>query len=83
VSTSFTIADIFFEHLKGKSFDLNRKKPISACRAKKMWSLFLMWNTLPKTQRANKSKLSSKNFHENHLGLIAFENIGRNTFLIY
>ncbi len=40
VLPSYTIADILFEHLKGYSHALNLKKPVSAFRAKKMWSLF-------------------------------------------
>jgi hypothetical protein len=35
--TSHTIADAFLTHLKGYSFDLNRKKRFSAFSAKKMW----------------------------------------------
>ncbi len=41
VSISYTIADVFFEHLKGLSFDLNFKKLFSAFSGKKTWSPFL------------------------------------------
>jgi hypothetical protein len=41
VMTSHTIADSFLVHLKGYSFVLNRKKLITALRAKKTWSPFL------------------------------------------
>jgi hypothetical protein len=37
---SYTIADIFFGHLKGYSHAFNVKKQFTAFRAKKMWSLF-------------------------------------------
>jgi hypothetical protein len=50
VLASYTIADTFSEHLKGYSLALNSKNPVSAFRAKKMWSFF-MWSPLPKTQR--------------------------------
>jgi hypothetical protein len=40
VLSSYTIADIFFEHLNGYSHALNLKKTVSAFRAKKMWRLF-------------------------------------------
>ncbi len=49
-SSLYTIADVFQVHLKGYSRALNVKKLATAFRAKKVES-FLMWISLPKTQK--------------------------------
>ncbi len=51
VMTSHTIADIFLTHLKGYSFDLNRKKPFSAFNAKKTWIPLIRDVRCQKTQK--------------------------------
>jgi hypothetical protein len=50
VLPSYTIADIFFEHLKGYSHALNLKNPVSAFRAKNMWSLFYVESATKKSE---------------------------------